>query len=67
MNEVEAVKILQSMCDIHQLWKPVSHRSTRKRMATHEFDSIYIRVFLDEGVDVTVIHPFRHKRKLVRL
>ena len=67
VGEVEAVEILQPLCDVYQLQKPVSYRSAGKHKTTHELGPIHICVLPDEVVDVTVIHPFRHKRKPVRL
>ena len=67
MDEVEAVKILQSMCDIYQLRERISCRATGRCMLTHELDSVHFCVLLNEFVDVAVDHPFRHKRELVRL
>jgi len=65
VDEVEVMKVLQPMGDIYQLWEPVSCRSTRESMVTHELDPVYFWVLLDEVVDVTVTHPFRNQRKLI--
>jgi len=67
MDDAEAMKILHPMCDIYQLWKPVTPVSTDTYVIAYELDSIHFSVVLDEFVDVTVIHPFRHQRKPGRL
>ena len=58
VDEVEAVKVLQPMCDIYQLRKPVSYRCRRGYMGTHKLDSVNFWVSPDEVVDSAVIHPF---------
>ena len=64
VDEVEAMKILQPVRNIHQLRRTVIPGSVEMNVVTHELDSIHLSVVLDELVDVTIIHPLRHQRKL---
>ena len=57
MSEVEAMKILQPMCNIYQLWKPVISIHVDTGVKAHKLDSIHVPVVPDELVDVTITHP----------
>ena len=58
MGEVEAVEILQPLCDIYQLQEPVSYRPAGKYKTTYELGPIHICVLPDIVIDVAIIHPF---------
>lgn len=47
------------MRNVHQLWNSKILVSGDANIATHELDSIYVVMLLDEIIDVAVIHPFR--------
>ena len=64
VDEAEAMKILQPVRGIHQLRKTVIPVSVDMGVVTHELDSIHFSTVPDELVDVTIIHPLRHQRKL---
>ena len=64
MDDVESMKILQPVPNIHQLRKTVIPVSVEMNVVTHELDSIHLSVVLNELVDISIIHPLRHQRKL---
>ena len=64
VDDVEAVKILQPVPNIHQLRRTVRPVSVEMIVVTHELDPIHFSVVLDELFYVTVTHPLRHQRKL---
>ena len=45
------------MRNVHQLWNSKILVSGDANIATHELDSIYVVMLLDEIVDVAIIHP----------
>jgi hypothetical protein len=64
VNHPEAMHIRQPVRDVNQL-KRTSVRlcGGGDQGTTHKLSAVYMSIFLDELVDVPVIHPLRNHRK----